>query len=147
MLAAVSGLAYLLSTILKLDSSLGYFLPLPVVLAAMRGGVAAGWRTMSATGFLLVGGCMAGPRLWCCSHACRPHTGQQWVWFRPPCATRAPCLLMYGFELVRTPVRRCRGSCAPAPGTASCPLRPTCSRTSSPSARWLPPTHGPNLMQ
>lgn len=28
MLAAVSGLAYLLSTLLKLDSSLGYFLPL-----------------------------------------------------------------------------------------------------------------------
>ncbi|PNW81039.1 hypothetical protein CHLRE_07g340150v5 [Chlamydomonas reinhardtii] len=54
MLAAVSGLAYLLSTILKLETSLGYFLPLPVVLAAMRGGGRAGWRTMSATCFLLV---------------------------------------------------------------------------------------------
>ncbi|KAF5828554.1 hypothetical protein DUNSADRAFT_17452 [Dunaliella salina] len=55
MLAAVSGLAYLLSTILKLEASLGYFLPLPVVLAAMRGGPTAGWKTMMATGFLLVG--------------------------------------------------------------------------------------------
>ncbi|KAJ9534390.1 hypothetical protein QJQ45_016087 [Haematococcus lacustris] len=54
MLAAVSGLAYLVSTLLKLDGSLGYFLPLPVVLAALRGGIAAGWRTMTATGFLLV---------------------------------------------------------------------------------------------
>lgn len=55
MLASVGGLAYLLSTILKLEGSLGYFLPLPVVLASMRGGSAAGWRTMLATGFLLVG--------------------------------------------------------------------------------------------
>ncbi|GFR50418.1 hypothetical protein Agub_g12635 [Astrephomene gubernaculifera] len=54
MLAAVSGLAYLLSTILKLENSLGYFLPLPVVLAALRGGAGAGWRTMGATCFLLV---------------------------------------------------------------------------------------------
>lgn len=56
MLAAVSGLAYLLSTILKLENSLGYFLPLPVVLAALRSGGGAGWRTMMATCFLLVGG-------------------------------------------------------------------------------------------
>ncbi|GLI67160.1 hypothetical protein VaNZ11_011373, partial [Volvox africanus] len=55
MLAAVSGLAYLLSTILKLENSLGYFLPLPVVLAALRSGGGAGWRTMTATCFLLVG--------------------------------------------------------------------------------------------
>ncbi|GLC34320.1 hypothetical protein PLESTB_000742500 [Pleodorina starrii] len=54
MLAAVSGLAYLLSTILKLENSLGYFLPLPVVLAALRSGPGAGWRTMTATCFLLV---------------------------------------------------------------------------------------------
>lgn len=39
----------------QLETSLGYFLPLPVVLAAMRGGGRAGWRTMSATCFLLVG--------------------------------------------------------------------------------------------
>lgn len=55
MLAAISGLGYLLSTLLKLENSLGYFLPLPVIIAAARGGVAAGWRTMSATAFLLLG--------------------------------------------------------------------------------------------
>jgi hypothetical protein len=55
MLAAVGGLAYLLSTILKLESGLGYVLPLPVVLSAQRGGAAAGFKTMGATGFLLVG--------------------------------------------------------------------------------------------
>lgn len=55
MLAAMSGLAYLLSTILKLENSLGYFLPLPVVISAMRAGPGAGWRTMMATSFLLLG--------------------------------------------------------------------------------------------
>ncbi len=55
MLAAVSGLAFLLSTLLKLDSSLGYFLPLPIVIAACRSGPAAGWNTMMATSFLLLG--------------------------------------------------------------------------------------------
>jgi hypothetical protein len=54
MLAAVSGLAFLLSTILRLDNSLGYLLPLPIVLAALRGNVAAGWRTMVASALLLV---------------------------------------------------------------------------------------------
>ena len=55
MLAAVGGLAYTLSTLLKLQAYLGYLLPLPVVVAAMRGGAAAGRRTMSATAFLLLG--------------------------------------------------------------------------------------------
>jgi hypothetical protein len=55
MLAAVGGLAYLLSTLLRLESGLGYALPMPIVLAAMRGGPAAGFKTMGATGFLLVG--------------------------------------------------------------------------------------------
>jgi len=54
MLAAVSGLAYVLSTIMKLENSLGYFLPLPVVLGAMRGGIGAGWRAMIATALLIV---------------------------------------------------------------------------------------------
>eukprot|EP00877_Chromochloris_zofingiensis_P005383 jgi/Chrzof1/14846/Cz09g18080.t1 len=53
MLAAVSGLAYLLSTLLKLDNSIGYFLPLPIVIASMRSGIGAGWNTMLATAFLL----------------------------------------------------------------------------------------------
>jgi len=54
MLAAVSGLAYLLSTLLRLETSLGYFLPLPVALAALRSGAGAGWRTMFATATLVV---------------------------------------------------------------------------------------------
>jgi hypothetical protein len=55
MLAAVGGLVYTLSTLLKLQSYFGYLLPLPVVLAAMRNGPAAGRRTVSATAFLLLG--------------------------------------------------------------------------------------------
>ena len=55
MLAAVGGLAYTLSALLRVQSYLGYLLPLPVVVAAMRGGAAAGRRTMSATAFLLLG--------------------------------------------------------------------------------------------
>eukprot|EP00879_Flechtneria_rotunda_P012359 GHRR01012906.1.p1 GENE.GHRR01012906.1~~GHRR01012906.1.p1 ORF type:complete len:280 (+),score=115.70 GHRR01012906.1:215-1054(+) len=54
MLSAVSGLAFLLSTLLKLDNSLGYFLPLPIAIAACRAGVAAAWHTMMATAFLLL---------------------------------------------------------------------------------------------
>jgi len=56
MLSAVSGLAFLLSTLLKLDNSLGCFLPLPIAIAACRSGVAAAWHTMMATAFLLLGG-------------------------------------------------------------------------------------------
>ncbi|WIA23483.1 hypothetical protein OEZ85_000228 [Tetradesmus obliquus] len=54
MLSAVSGLAFLLSTLLKLDNSLGYFLPLPIAIAACRSGVSAAWYTMLATAFLLL---------------------------------------------------------------------------------------------
>jgi hypothetical protein len=54
MLAAVTGLAYLLSTLLKLEGSLGYVLPLPVVLAAVRSGPLAGWRTCAASASLIV---------------------------------------------------------------------------------------------
>lgn len=54
MLAAVSGLAYTLATLLKLESYLGYFLPLPVIIAAMRSGPAAARKTMTATCFLLL---------------------------------------------------------------------------------------------
>lgn len=60
MLAAVSGLAFLLSTLLKLDSSLGYFLPLPIAIAACRSGPGAAWNTTMATAFLLLGGRAAG---------------------------------------------------------------------------------------
>ena len=54
MLAAVSGLAYTLATLLKLESYLGYFLPMPVIMAAMRSGPASGRKTMTATCLLLL---------------------------------------------------------------------------------------------
>jgi hypothetical protein len=57
MLAAVSGLVFLLSTLLKLDNSLGYLLPMPIAIAALRSGAAAAWKTMTATSFLLIGEC------------------------------------------------------------------------------------------
>lgn len=72
MLAAVSGLVFLLSTLLKLDNSLGYLLPMPIAIAALRSGAAAAWKTMMATSFLLIGG-----RCTCCpavQRACR-HAG------------------------------------------------------------------------
>ena len=51
---AVSGLAYTLATLLKLDNYIGYFLPLPVIIAAMRSGPAVARKTMTATCFLLL---------------------------------------------------------------------------------------------
>lgn len=54
MLAAVTGLAYLLSTLLKLEGSLGYVIPLPVVLSAVRSGALSGARTCAATAALIV---------------------------------------------------------------------------------------------
>ena len=62
MLAAVSGLSYALATTMHLEGYLGYFLPLPVVLAAMRGGPSAGRKTVTSTFFLLLG---AGRRSGC----------------------------------------------------------------------------------
>ena len=55
MLAAVSGLAYTLATIFRVDVYLGYFLPMPIFIAAMRSGAGASRRTVSATCFLLLG--------------------------------------------------------------------------------------------
>ena len=55
MLAAVSGLAYTLATVFRVDVYLGYFLPMPIFIAAMRSGAGAGRRTVSATCFLLLG--------------------------------------------------------------------------------------------
>ena len=55
MLAAVSGLAYALATTMHLEGYLGYFLPLPVILSALRSGPAAGRKTMTATTFLVLG--------------------------------------------------------------------------------------------
>jgi hypothetical protein len=65
MLAAVSGLAYLLATLLKMEQSLGYFLPLPIVIAGMRSGPGAAWNTMLSTACLLLGGWREGlGRVW-----------------------------------------------------------------------------------
>ena len=55
MLAAVSGVAYTLATVFRVDVYLGYFLPMPIFIAAMRSGAGAGRRTVSATCFLLLG--------------------------------------------------------------------------------------------
>lgn len=55
MLAAVGGLAYALSSILRLQSYFSYLLPMPVVVACVRRGPTAGRKTMVATAILLVG--------------------------------------------------------------------------------------------
>ena len=55
MLAAVGGVVYTVASILKLQSYLGYFQPMPIVVSAMRWGPAAGRKTMTATCFLLLG--------------------------------------------------------------------------------------------
>ena len=57
MLAAVSGLAYALASTMHLEGYLGYFLPLPVILSALRSGPAAGRKTMTATFFLVLSEC------------------------------------------------------------------------------------------
>ena len=53
MLAAVTGLAYTLATLLKLEGYLSYVLPMPVVVAALRSGPGAAVKTC-ATAFLLL---------------------------------------------------------------------------------------------
>lgn len=55
MLAAVSGLSYVLATSMGFEPFLGFFLPLPGVLSSMRGGPSAGRKTVTATFFLLLG--------------------------------------------------------------------------------------------
>lgn len=55
MLAAVGGLVYTLSSVLKLKGYFDYFQPMPIVVSAMRWGPAAGRKTMTATCFLLLG--------------------------------------------------------------------------------------------
>jgi len=54
MLAAVSGLSYVLATSMGFEPFLGFFLPLPGVLSSMRGGPSAGRKTVTATFFLLL---------------------------------------------------------------------------------------------
>lgn len=59
MLAAVSGLTYFLSNSLAIENYFGCFFALPIVMTSMRWGVAAGRKTMVATGMLLL--VLAGP--------------------------------------------------------------------------------------
>ena len=55
MLAALDGLVFTLFATLGLDRSAGWLLPLPVVVAAVRHGAAAGVRTsLTAVGLLLL---------------------------------------------------------------------------------------------
>ncbi|GAB2297103.1 hypothetical protein Dimus_031202 [Dionaea muscipula] len=53
MFAAVSGLAYLLSSSLAIENYFGCFFSLPIVISSIRWGVAAGRKTMVATTVLL----------------------------------------------------------------------------------------------
>eukprot|EP00850_Spirogloea_muscicola_P006623 SM000031S11632 [mRNA] locus=s31:846315:848813:+ [translate_table: standard] len=59
MLAAAAGLAFFLSSLLRLDSYLGFFFPLPIVISAVKWGAARGRKTMVATAVLLL--VLAGP--------------------------------------------------------------------------------------
>jgi hypothetical protein len=90
MLAAVSGLTFLLSTLLKLDSSLGYLLPLPVAIAALRSGVGAAWKTMLSTSFLLVGGRLARGPAGLCWQKGRGVGGGWWLGRCSACGGRLP---------------------------------------------------------
>jgi hypothetical protein len=54
MLAAVTGLAYTLGSLLKLESYLAYLLPLPVVLAALRSGTVPALKTLATACLLLL---------------------------------------------------------------------------------------------
>lgn len=53
MLAAVAGLSYTLAVLLKLEGYLSYVLPLPIVLAALRGGMGAACKSL-VVAFLLL---------------------------------------------------------------------------------------------
>ena len=55
MLAAVGGVLFTLATVLKLQGYSAYVQPMPIVVAAMRWGPAAGRKAMTATCFLLLG--------------------------------------------------------------------------------------------
>ena len=54
MLAAVTGLAYTVGNLLKLESYLAYILPLPVVLSALRSGPVPAVKTLTVTCLLLL---------------------------------------------------------------------------------------------
>jgi hypothetical protein len=55
MFAAVGGLAFSIAAVLKLQGYMGYLLPMPIVLSAIRSGPAVARKTTVATAFLLFG--------------------------------------------------------------------------------------------
>ena len=55
MLAAVGGFSYAVASVFRLSGYLAYFMPLPVVLSALRNGAAAGQWTALTTFILLLG--------------------------------------------------------------------------------------------
>lgn len=54
MLAAVTGLAYTVGNLLRLEGYMAYVLPLPVVVASLRSGAAAGVKTLTCAVLLLL---------------------------------------------------------------------------------------------
>jgi len=60
MFAAITGLTYTLATLLKVESYLSYAMPLPIVLAAMRGGPIASVKALTVTFLLLLSTLMHG---------------------------------------------------------------------------------------
>lgn len=54
MLAAIAGLAYFLSNLLRIENYFGCFFPLPLVISSMRWGISAGRKTMVSTAMLLL---------------------------------------------------------------------------------------------
>ena len=55
MFAAVGGLAFSIAAVLKLQGYMGYLLPMPIVLSAIRSGPTVARKTTVATAFLLFG--------------------------------------------------------------------------------------------
>ena len=134
----------------------GYFLPLPIILCSMRSGIASGWKTMTATAFLLVG-----ERVWGkCGGVCMMVSGrlQQYERRASGLYTGALRRLSVGGALLvtvarwkfRLPLRPCIASplplCPHQPPllqTLTCPLSnhsttPYCLKPFSPPA---PPHH------
>ena len=63
MFAAVGGLLYSIAAVLRLQGYMGYLLPLPIVLSAMRSGPRIALKTTTATCMLLLGALSAHNRM------------------------------------------------------------------------------------
>ena len=55
MLAAVSGLIFVISTTIGLDKYCTHVFPLPIIVASLRRGKRAGWGTMNVSSCLILG--------------------------------------------------------------------------------------------